>query len=101
MVTFKITTDRLLEACNIWDYVGLSAGNLDTAIRIAPRFVVDETGEYLCKVILDDEGDIKDFDGIGAALAKCGLVTPRRMQKLAKEMQEAANAIVNPQRGGG
>lgn len=101
MVRFKITTERLLEACNIWDYVGMSSGNLETCIRIAPRFVTDEAGEYICKVRHDEEGDISGFDDHAVALVECGKITPKRMIKLAKEMEAAAKAVVNPPSGGG
>ena len=101
MVRFKITSDRMLDALNIWDYIGLISGNLESCIRVAPRFLVDEKGEYVVAVELDEEGDIKSEKNLGKALAECGRITPRRMEKLAKEMEAAAQNIVNPQNGRG
>ena len=101
MVRFKFTTDRVLDALSIWDYVGVTSGNLETCIRVAPRFVVDDTGEYLVTVENDEDGDIKELKDQSKALAECGKVTPRRMAKLAKEMQEVVNNIVNPRKGRG
>lgn len=74
----------------------LSAGSKDAAIRVAPRFVVDDAGEYIVKVQIDDDGDISSFDELQAAFLKMASVTPKRMEKLAAELTEAVKGIVNP-----
>ena len=71
-------------------------GDKNTAIRILPRFVTDDGGEYIIKVVHDDEGDIKDYQDIEPAVKKLFSVTPKRIETLAKQLQEAAKQMVNP-----
>lgn len=101
MIKFKITPARFAEACSILDYLGASAGNIENNIRIAPRFVVNTEGEYIVKVTLDDDGDISALENVGDALMEMAKVTPKRLEKLSKELTEAAKAIVNPPNEGG
>lgn len=100
MIKFKVTPDRFAEACNVIEYLNASAKARDTIIRIAPRFIVDEQGEYIVKVKLDGDGDIESFDGLDDAFAKMAAITPRRLEKLVSEFSEAARAIVNPPNAG-
>lgn len=97
MIKFKITPERFTEACNILQYLAVTNNDLRTAIQIAPRFVVNEKDEYLVKVILDEDGDIKDLENVGEALLLMTQVTPKRLEKLHVQLMEAAKAIVNPQ----
>ena len=103
MIKFKITPVRFAEACNILEYLTATsdAPNRQTLIRIAPRFILNGDGEYLVKVILDEDGDIKEFENMNEAFLKMSGVTPKRLEKLINEFTEAAKAIVNPQNGEG
>jgi hypothetical protein len=68
-------------------------------VRIAPRFIVGDDGEYIVKVTLDADGDIEKYDGMDKAFAKLAAITPKRLEKLVDEFSEAARAIVNPPNG--
>ena len=85
---------------NILEYLALTNGNIDTAIRVAPRFILGDDGEYMVTINLDEEGDIASMDGVSDALMKMTAVTPKRLERLANEFMEAAKAIVNPPSAG-
>lgn len=97
MIRFKITPERITEACSIMDYVLISSGNVETIVRVCPRFVLNDSGEYIVKVILDQDGDIEKFENIADAFNKIAGVTPKRLEKLTAEFTEAVKGIVNPQ----
>lgn len=97
MVKFKITPERFATVCNIIEYLNAQNREQNTIIRIAPRFVVGEDGEYIVTANLDDDGDIASYDNLPAAFEKMAGITPKRLEKLIVEFAEAANAIVNPQ----
>jgi hypothetical protein len=101
VIKFKITPDRFAEACNVIEYLNASARVRDTIVRIAPRFIVDDAGEYIVKVNLDEEGDIASFEGYEPAFLKMAAITPRRLEKLVGEFSEAARAIISPPKEGG
>ncbi len=100
MIKFRITPSRFAEACNIIEYLAATNKHRDTIIRIAPRFILDENGEYIVKVNLDDDGDITSYEHVSDALLRMTAVTPKRLEKLVDEFGEAARAIVNPTSGG-
>lgn len=101
MVKFKITPERFAEAASIIDYLNASAKNYEAIIRLAPRFVLGDDGEYIVKVVLDEDGDITGFDNFAEALQKMAGVTPKRLEKLIDEFAAAAKNIVNPTNGAG
>lgn len=97
MLKFKITPERFAEATNILEYLTLTGnGNRDLAYRIIPRFLLDENGEYVVTVKLDEDGDIQNFENYSAAMLKMTSVNPKRLERLKDELTEAAKAIVNP-----
>jgi hypothetical protein len=96
VITFKITPSRFAEACNIIEYLAVSAGDRDTAMRIAPRFIIGPDGEYVVKIKLDADGDIEAMEKLGDALLTMTGVTPKRLEKLSYELMEAAKGVVNP-----
>ena len=98
MVKFKITHARIAEACSIWEYLSLLNKNLETVVRVAPRFILGEDGEYLVTPNLDDDGDIVSFDGLDAAVARMMSISASRSQKLVDDFAEAAKTIVDPQK---
>lgn len=100
MIKFKITGERFAEACNITEYLLISAGNKDVVIRIAPRFILNDEGQYIVKVNTDSDGDIQSYENIGEALVKISAVTPKRLDKLVDDFQEAVKQIVNPPSAG-
>lgn len=100
MIKFKITGERFAEACNITEYLLVSAGNKDIVIRIAPRFILGDDGNYIVKVHTDSDGDIESYENISDALIKISAVTPKRLDKLVADFQEAIKQIVNPQSAG-
>lgn len=101
MLKFKITPDRFAEACNIIEYLAVSRGNTDTAGAIAHRFLLDKDGEYVVRVKLDEDGDIAGLENDREAFVMMSALTPKRLEKLASELTEAAKAIVNPPNKGG
>lgn len=101
MIKFKITPERFNEACNVIEYLNVTAKIKETVIRVAPRFIVDKAGEYIVQVTLDDDGDIVSYDNVQPAFALMMQITPRRLEKLIDEFAEAARNIVNPPNGGG
>ena len=101
MIKFKITPSRFAEACNVIEYLNASTKVKDTIIRIAPRFIVGEDGNYLVTVNIDEDGDITSYEGLDAAVMKMVAITPKRLEKLIDEFCEAARSIVNPPNGGG
>ena len=100
-IKFKISGARIAEACSVAEYLVLASGNKELVIRIAPRFVVDEAGEYVVKVNIDEDGDITSFDQMDKAFTLMSKVTPKRLEKLTGEFAEAVKQIVNPQSGAG
>jgi hypothetical protein len=101
VIKFLVTPERFAEACNVIEYLNASAKIKETAVRILPRFVVDEQDEYIVKVTLDADGDIAQFDGLDAAFLKMASITPKRLEKLIDQLCEAAKGIVNPPSGTG
>ena len=95
MVKFKITPERFAEACNALQYMGVMSKQEGVMIGALPRFVLDENGEYVAKVEVDEDGDILEVSDadIMDAMTK---ISTKRLEKLMNELYEAANAIVNP-----
>jgi hypothetical protein len=101
VIKFKITAERFAEACNVIEYLNASASIKETAVRILPRFIVDGDEQYIVKVTLDEDGDIASLDGYQEAFSQLAAITPKRLERLIKELSEAARAIVNPPKEGG
>lgn len=99
-IKFKITGSRIAEACSVAEYLLLSGGNTEIVARLAPRFVIDEAGEYIVKVVTDEDGDISSFEGVDVAFMQMSKVTPKRLDALSKEFVEAVKNIINPQNAG-
>ena len=100
MVKLKITGTRIAEVCTIAEYLLLSSGNKAVVIRVAPRFVLNDEGEYIVKPIYTDDLDIDSFENHQEAFSKLLTISVKRMDKLAIEFQEAIKQIVNPQSAG-
>lgn len=101
MLKFKITPTRFAEACNALEYLAVTGDNKTVAIRLIHRFLLDDDGKYVVRVTLDDDGDITAFERANEAMLKMQALTPKRLEKLAGELMEAAKAIVNPPSEGG
>lgn len=86
----------MAEVCGIIEYLNLSAADKETVIRVAPRFVVNDKGEYMVQPIYDADGDIEKLEFFDETLVAMRQVTPKRLEKLTKELSEAARAVVNP-----
>jgi hypothetical protein len=100
-VNFKITPERVAEACNIIEYINLTLKDKGTVISVAPRFVVKDDGEYSMTVKYDKDGGIEAFESYASTLMLMSSVTPKRLEKLIDEFSEAARAIINPPKGTG
>jgi hypothetical protein len=98
---FKVTTERVIEACGYVEIINLIAKDRQTIFRIAPRFVVDEKGEYSIKVEYNDNGLIDKFIGYADTVLSMAQVPPTRLEKLADELCEASKNVVNPPNGRG
>lgn len=96
MVKFKITSTRFWEACGIVEYLNTQNKIQATAIRILPRFVVGNDGEYIVKFTLDEDEDIVSYEDVDKAFAAMAGITPKRLEKLTIQLMEAAQGIVNP-----
>jgi subtilase family serine protease len=98
LLKFKITPERFAEAANIIEFLTLTGSNTskDLAYRMLPRFLLDENGEYMVTVKLDEDGDIQELEKYNEALFTMIAVNPKRLEKLALELVEAAKTIVNP-----
>lgn len=70
-------------------------------MRSMHRFIVDEDGEYVVKINLDEDGDIAGLEQEKEAFAMMGFLTPKRLEKLSIQLMEAAKATVNPPNAGG
>jgi hypothetical protein len=92
---FEITPERFAEACSALEYLLISNGDKKTAMRIVARFAM-ENGKYIMQVKQDDDGDIAGFENEKEALSKLGKVKTQRLESLANEVMEAANALVSP-----
>jgi hypothetical protein len=100
-VNFKITPERVAEACSIVEYINLSMGDKRTVFIVAPRFVLAENGEYSMTIHTDEDGEIEKFDNHTETLLMMSSTTPKRLEKLIPEFREAAKGIVNPPNGTG
>ncbi len=101
MIRFKITADRFAEATTVLEYLAVCNASLETIMRVAPRFVVDEHDQYIVSVVLDEDGDIKSFKDVSVAMLVMSKITPKRFkEKLAQQFTEAAKAIVDPPKAG-
>lgn len=101
-VKIKISSDRFEKACNIYEYLAILSGDKNTSIKVLPRFVYDENaGDYIMGITHDEDGDIQEYTNTEAAVKSLFGVTPKRIEKIAKELQEAAKQIVNPTSEGG
>lgn len=101
MIRFKITPERMEEALSILDLIGVTSKNPGTIVRVAPRFVLGDDGEYLVKVITDTDGDITGYENYIPAFEQVSRIPSKRLKKLVDEFAEAAQNIVNPPNGGG
>lgn len=98
---FKVTPERVAEACGYVEYLNLLTKDRQTVFRIAPRFAIDKNGEYSMQVEYDEDGNISKLIGYTDTLAAMAQVTPKRLEKLIDELCEAAQNVVNPQNGAG
>lgn len=101
MLKFKISSERLAEACNTIEYLNIMAGLKDTAMRTIHLFLLDEKGEYVVKIVLDEDGDVAEKQNTAKAITMLTALTPKRLEKLTTELMEAAKAVVNPPNTGG
>lgn len=101
MLKFKISSERFAEACNTVEYLNIVAGNKDTAMRTMHLFLLDSAGEYVVKIVLDEDGDIAEKKDAGKAISMLTVLTPKRLEQLTKQLLEAAKDIVNPPNTGG
>jgi len=101
MIKVIITPARFALAANVMEYLAVSRGSKDVAIRLVPRFIMNGDNDYLVKVKLDEDGDIEGYENMDAAFDKLSKMNPARVDKLAGELVEAAKAIVNPPSEGG
>lgn len=99
MKKVKITPERCAEVCNILEYRLGIIGNFETLSRILPRFAVDDSGEYIVSVTINDDGEIEEFQKIEEGLTRVAGITPNGLRKLTPEFMEAFRGIVNPPNG--
>jgi len=101
MIKFKISAERFADACTVTEYVGIVVGNLGQQMRVLPKMLIDEQGEYIVEIIHDSEGDIAELKNMDKANTIMNGISVKRFEKLCKELTEAAKNIVNPPKGGG
>jgi hypothetical protein len=100
-VKFKVTPERVAEACGYVEYLNLLAKDKQTVFRVAPRFAIEKDGSYSMQIEYDEDGDIKQLVGYTDTLSAMAQVTPKRLERLIDELCEAAKNVVNPQTGAG
>jgi hypothetical protein len=93
---FVVTPERVREACGYIELLNLMAGEKTTAFRLAPRFAVEESGDYSMKIEYDDNGLISKFIGYEDTLVSIAQVNSKRLEKFIDELCEAARGVVNP-----
>lgn len=101
MLKFKVSSERLVEAVSILDYIALQSGSRDAALRLLPRFLLDKAGGYAVGVVLDGDGDIQSFENHKEAFLQMTVITPKRSEQLIDQVLEAVKNIVNPPSAGG
>lgn len=69
-------------------------------MKALPKMLVDEKGEYIVKVIYNEDGDPIEFQGLDIANPIMDGIGVKRFEKLRNELTEAAKNIVNPPSGG-
>lgn len=77
----------------------MQRGNMPTCVSVLPRFLLNEKGEYVVGITYDEDGDITAYENREKALLQLSAVTPKRLERLANELTEAAKAIINPPNG--
>jgi hypothetical protein len=93
---FKITPERVAECATISEYLGALNGNIGLMMLMLPKLAIDDKGNYIVDVVLDDDGDIVELKNIDEARGVLLKITPKRFKKLAEEISEAMKEIVNP-----
>jgi len=94
MVKFKITPERFATACSALQYMGVKSEQENIMINTLPRFMVDDKGEYIIKVKIDEDGDVEAVEDADMTLDALTKITPKRLETLYQELREAANGIV-------
>jgi len=101
MIKFVISPERFADACTVTEYVGVVVGNLGSQMKVLPKMLVNDNGEYVIEIVHDSEGDIAELKNTKEANDMMENISVARFEKLRKELTEAAKNIVNPQKGGG
>lgn len=76
-------------------------GHLQTCVSILPRFLLNDSGEYVISIKYDEDGDVEVFENKQDAVISTSILNTKRFEKLKIELMEAAKAIVNPPNAGG
>lgn len=102
MVKFKISAERFQEVCTVPEYIGVLMGGVGSQMAALPKMLLDDNGNYIVKVIVDEDGDIKEYQNLSDANKRMddANISITRLAKLGKELTEAARNIVNPPKGG-
>lgn len=98
---FVISAERFADACTVTEYLGVVVGNIASQMKVLPKMLVDDNGNYIIEVILDSDGDVTETKNIEIANGMMEKISVRRFEKLRKELTEAARNIVNPPNGRG
>jgi hypothetical protein len=93
MTKFSITPERMSEACGIIETMNLVMRDMQTAIRVAPRFVI-EADQYAVVVERDADGDITKFVGYEDVFTGMASVSAGRMREISDELYRAAVAVL-------
>lgn len=101
MIKFKITPERIQAVCSIPEYYGIMAKRQGSAMMIAPRLLVNEKGEYIMTAIYDEDGDVKEYQGLNEALQILANTPLVRLAAMMDELMKACIDIINPPSGGG
>lgn len=99
MIKFKISAERIEQTASVNEYVGVLAGNLFYQMRLLPKMILNDNGEYVVKAQIDEDGDPL-LENMDKALAMMDKINVKRFDRLRKELTEAVRLIVNPPNAG-
>ena len=98
---FIFTAERIANTCSIYEYMGILSGNEGMVMSILPKMATDEVGEYIVKVVYDNDGDIKEYQNLGKAVEMLRRIPASKLKAFMEQAKKACNEIVNPPKGSG
>ena len=96
---FKFTASRIEEAATIPEYIGCLSGNLGSVLKLLPKMLIDDNGEYIVTVEQDQDGVITGYQNLDLASARMMDISAGKLKSLAKDLVTALGGVINPTSG--